>query len=404
MNRWRWIRALGATALLVAIVAGVAFLVGRPSTGDDVLHRVSGVDAEDAVQVGTTVVLADWNRDVSLLDLESGEVRSDIADPWTLWYGGRGPVAVVTTHLAGATAYGHDGAVLWTVPDVQDVEAIFADGVSVLTVCPERGCELRAVQIDGEVLWSAPKGDGRETAAGWFTQELTVGQPHQLPDHLVTQTRLSGPPGEVRLLDPDTGQATALGQGRAVAGDGLVAVLDSQDGACDLTIVRESSTSPVTTDLSGVCPGTTEPRLALLGDNVAIWGEQDVLISTAGGNDTVAVATDDLLNTDLTAAGLIGLDKTSWLFGTNGGGAMQHRAEGDLLIAHGAETIVVTSYRQPWNPFAGDSVRHEVLDPVTGEVCGTLEATALAGALPLPGCRAVLVDPRTDQSFVVGRP
>lgn len=403
MNRWRWIRALGATALLVAIVAGVAFLVGRPSTGDDVLHRVSGVDAEDAVQVGTTVVLADWNGDVSLLDLESGEVRSDIADPWTHWHGGRGPVAVVTTHLAGATAYGHDGAVLWTVPDVLGVEAIFADGVTVLTVCPERGCELRAVQIDGEVRWSAPKEDGRATAAGWFTQELTVGQPHQLPDQLVTQTRLSGPPGEVRLLDPETGQATALGQGRAVAGDGLVAVLDSQDGACDLTVVRESS-KRTTTQLPEVCPGTTEPTLALLGDNVGIWGEQDVLVSDAGGQEQVDTAPDDLLAADLTAAGLIGLDETSWLFGTNGGGTLTHRAQAEWLWATGAEVIVVTDERQPWNPFAGDSVRHEVLDPVTGEVCGTLEATALAGALPLPGCRAVLVDPRTGESFVVGRP
>lgn len=413
MGLTRWIRVLGAVALLAAVVLGVGYLIGRPSAADNVLHELRGIDPEDVAQVGTTVVLADWDGTISLLDLESGQVHADVTDLgwlWKQWYAGRGEVALITTHQGGVIAYGHDGTELWSRPEFVGRTArplaVFGDGTTVLRDC-KRGeaCVYRAVEPDGSQRWSQREGSSRWTTLEWYAEEVESGLPLQLPDQLVSQPRpdvAAGAEQEVLLHDPATGEGSRLGPGFAVAGEGVIAQLDTTDGACNLTIRRAGPDADVR-EFPRICEGFEDPGMALLGENVLIAdGEQEILVTVEDG--TVATVPQGLLNVEASAAGLIGLDETSWLFGTNDEGTMDHRVEADLLISHGAETIVATSYRQPWNPFAGDSVRHVVIDPVTGETCGTLEVTSLGSPTPLPGCRAVVTDPRVGESFVVGRP
>lgn len=51
----------------------------------------------------------------------------------------------------------------------------------------------------------------------------------------------------------------------------------------------------------------------------------------------------------------------------------QHFDGASRLAATGPDTIVFTTDRQLRNPFADGTVRHHVLDPVTGETCATVD-------------------------------
>lgn len=417
MSPRRVIGILAAAGLFVALVVGGASLVARPGDSDDVLHRLSGIEVDNAHQVGTTLVVEDHERLISLLDLESGELRKNVTMAFGHWYAGRGPVAVLTRELELVIAHGHDGNVLWTMPEVSQTVrpvALFDDGTTVLRVCTDLGCELRALEADGSVRWNREVDDGWVQPLRWFAEEVDsgLGRPALLPDQLVSQEETTDAAGQgdavsvagtqVQLLEAETGQGRVLGAGQGVAGEGVVAVLDSTGGSCDLTIHRLSGASEGESDLPGVCRGLVEPVLWLVGANAVITGQgEPVLVAT--GDGTVATVHDGLVSVSATAAGLIGLDETSWLFGTNDGGTMAHRVQGTWLWATGSEAIVATEERKPWNVLARDSVRHEVLDPVTGDVCGAAEVSRHGGAVPLPGCRAVLVDAGSGESLIVGR-
>lgn len=412
----RWLATLVALVVIGGLVAGGAFLVARPGSSDDVLHRLSGLEVDNATQVGTTVVLEDKEQWISLLDLESGELRTDVVRAVTHWYAGRGPVALLTRNPGLVIAFAHDGSVLWSSQDEQGQTvrpaAVFDDGATVLRVCTDQGCDLRAMELDGSERWSRPVEQGWVQRLAWFPEEIDPGRPILLPDQVVSQQDPSGADGtretddavvgEPRLLDPGTGDETTLGVGVAVAGAGVVAVLDTSNGACDLTILRDADQAPA--EVPGVCTDLTEPALWLIGDNAVITGNGGDQVLVATRDSTRASAPEGLLNVDATAAGLIGLDESSWLFGTNADGSMTHRVEAKWLWATGAEAMVASSERQTWNPLADGSVQHEVLDPVTGEVCGTVSVARNGGVAPLPGCRAVVTDADRGESLVVGRP
>ena len=399
----------------VALGVGGLFLVARPGGSEEVLHRLPGSAVDAARQVGETLVVENDRGVLTLLDLESGDVREKIALATGRWYAGRGPVALAARGRGRGTAYGHDGALLWQTEEsagrTARPVAIFDDGATVLRDCPDESCTYRALEPDGTTRWQHPVGVERVVAAGWYVESLSADRPVLLPGMLVTHPEPGRDEGvadrdphgdRVSRHDPETGQPTDIGTGYAVADDRVTVLLDTTDGACDLTIVRGAGEPR--TDLPGLCAGTERPLVWLVGGNAVVSsdGQDPILVNTADG--VRAQTAGGLLGLRATAAGLIGLDDSSWLFGTNGAGRMAHRADSSgLLRGTGQESIVLTYDRQPWNPFARGSVRHLVRDAVTGETCGSFEASGDWDAIPLPGCRAVLFDPGAGESVVVGR-
>lgn len=413
MSLRRWALILATAGVLAGLVVGAAALVARPGDSQDVVHRLADLEVDHAVQVGATLVLEDRRQSISLLDLESSEVRRGVTLAGAPWYAGRGPVALLTREFGSVVARGHDGTVLWSTPQEASPDArpvvVFEDGTTVLRDCLDQVCIYRAVEVDGGERWSHPAEDGQVESLAWFSQMVDTERPILLPGQLVL---LPDPAGEEQesggrealWVDPATGEGTSIGTGHAVPGDDVVVLLDTTDGACDLTILPGSGGPSV--QLPGLCAGVDQPVLWLVGDNAVISGvgeTTEILVAT--GDGTVATAPDGLLNVDSTASGLIGLDESSWLFGTNAEGTMSHRTDsGGLLMSTGREAIVVSHHRQPWNPFARGTMRHTVLDPVTGQTCGEVDTAETYDVVPLPGCRAVLADPGRGETLVVGRP
>ncbi len=409
---------LAAAAVFIALVVGGAYLVAGPADSDDVLHRLTGQQVEHAAQVGSTVVLEHDGGQMSLLDLESGDVRRTTADVTAPWAAGRGGEVAFVAHTrdGGTSGFGVDGSLLWSSSAGADVLAVLDDGTTVLRDCAVERCDVWAVEPDGTERWSQSLLQWRIERLAWLDGSDWAWTP---PDRALVRTRESvvddegdiredteedRASAEVQLLDPETGEGTTVGTGYAALVGDAVVLIDTTQGACDLTILRDPDEAG--TELADACPGVRgEPELLVAGDNLIIRDEEEsteVLVPI--GADTLVTPPEDLEDVELSAAGLVGRDESGWAFGTNGDGTLTQHFDGDArLAATGQDTIAFTTDLSSWNPFSGGLVRHHILDPVTGETCARVDATAEGSVVALPGCRAIVNDPSEGTAVLVGR-
>lgn len=415
MSRRRVTGILAAAVFLVALVVGGAYLVARPGESG-VIHRLPGLQVEHAALTGSTMVLQHDRGEFSLLDLDSGEVRGTAASVNSPWVVGRGDdLAFVARAHGGTAGYGHDGALLWSSSFRGDVLAVLDEGTTVLRDCGPKRCDVWAVAPDGTERWSQSLLQWRIERLPW---QIGTGWAWTAPDRPLLRVRDSvvdeegairedtaedRAQAEVQLLDPETGEGGTVGKGFAALVADSIVLIDTTQGACDLTILRGSYTSG--SELADACPGVQgEPELRVAGHNLIISDEDQttrVLVDIAAG--VVVTPPDGLKDIRQTAAGLVGRDESGWTFGTNGTGTLTQHFDGHArLAAAGQDTIVFSTDPSPWNPFASGLVRHHVLDPVTGETCATVDATAEGDVVALPGCRAIVNDPSEGVAMLVG--